>query len=108
MNKKFIYALAAVVGGLALASLNLSAEDPKLAAAGGEYITIQYSRTETHVLFPNGKAEFFPEIGNASRPERTDERVYVIHTLINKYSSLGYEYVDAPDATHVLMRKRSR
>lgn len=106
MNKTVFFLMLTLAGALALASFDSSAKDPKPTAP--EYLTIVYKgRHDTYALFPDGKAQFMPELANIPRIERVEDQQLAMHTLINKFANEGYEYVDTPEPSRVIMKKKT-
>lgn len=100
--------LAIVLLGLGLVgiySTRTGAADNELLQTE-EYLTIRWSgREHTHVIRPNGETESLgPLLANLERPDRVDERAYLMNIAINAAAKEGYQLAAMVDDRVVMKR----
>lgn len=75
-----------------------------------EYATIRWGgRENTHLIRPNGQVEMLgPLLQNLKRPDRVDERTYLMNLALNAVAKEGFELTSMTADEMVLRRAISR
>lgn len=75
-----------------------------------EYATIRWGgRENTHLIRPNGKVEMLaPLLSKLQRPDRTDERSYLINVAMNAVAKEGYELAGMTNDEIVMKRPAAK
>lgn len=75
-----------------------------------EYLTIRWAgREHTHVIRPNGEVQFLgPLFAQARRPDRADERAFLMSIAMNAVAKEGYELAGVTSDEIVMKREITR
>lgn len=107
MNKTLLtLVLAGAIAGTLLLAGRLRAADDKPGFQSFEYATIRWAGKEnTHFVRPNGQVEMLgPLLTKAKRPDRVDERAYLMNIAMNAAAREGFEFAGMTDNSIVMRR----
>ena len=107
MNKTLLtLVMAAGIVFTAFFAGRLRAADDKASFQVFEYATIHWAGKEnTHFVRPNGQVEMLgPILAKARRPDRVDERAYLMNIAMNAAAREGFEFAGMTDNSIVMRR----